>query len=96
MNPQRITALVCGLVCIICIFVAVERYQDNVAKVEAMNQFGGGIVRAFNGGARMRPTAPAATKYAVFFAVLAGVGALAFAIAGARHTARVSSERAAF
>jgi hypothetical protein len=34
----NITASVCAVICVVSIFVAVERYNTNVANVEAMKQ----------------------------------------------------------
>lgn len=73
----RIIGIACLVVCGICLFIAVERYQDNAGKVNAMKQMGsdmglpgGGLL----GGADIQPATPAATKYAALFGLLFAVG----------------------
>lgn len=72
---MRIAGIACLVVCAICVFVAVERYQANAANVRAMNTlrpaapFGGMTINV-----PMRPGTPATTKYAVFFALITGIG----------------------
>ena len=67
----------CCVVTAVLVFVAVERYQDNAAKVAAFNEmrhrtpFGGMM-----GDLEMKPATPAATKYALFFALLSAGGAV--------------------
>jgi hypothetical protein len=70
---MKIAGIVALVVCAICIFVAVERYQTNANNVKAMNQIQrssplGGMV------GEVKPAAPAATKYAAFFAAVSGIG----------------------
>ena len=70
---MKIVGIACLVVCAVCVFVAVERYQSNAANVEAMNALRqssplGGIVGT------MEPATPAATKYAIFFALITGAG----------------------
>lgn len=67
----RIAGFACLIVCLVCIFVAVERYQTNAGDVAGINQFG----RSFpGGGIELKPATPTATKYALLFAVISGVG----------------------
>lgn len=62
----------CLVVCAICVFIGVERYQDNAGNVEAMRQ----MMPSFSplGGGEIQAATPAATKYAIFFALLSGSG----------------------
>jgi hypothetical protein len=65
----------CLVLSAICVFVAVERYNTNANNVRAISQFQqsspfGGMM----GGVELKPATPAATKYALFFAALSGVG----------------------
>jgi len=74
-KQMMIAGIVCLVVCAVCIFVAIERYNANAGSVRAMNSFQqnsplGGMIR----GLEMKPATPAATKYAIFFALLFGVG----------------------
>ncbi len=64
---MKISGIVCLILCAICLFVAVERYNANAGNVRAMQTFN--IT-----GMELKPATPAVTKYAVFFAVLTGVG----------------------
>jgi hypothetical protein len=82
---MRIVGIVCLVVCAICIFVAIERYQSNAANVEAMNAFQqstplGGIVGT------VKPATPAATKYAIFFALISGAGGVVLLIKSKENT----------
>jgi hypothetical protein len=78
----------CFVVCLILLFVAWERYQDNANKVEAMNKMAGGMagqmMGAFGGGAKLEPGVPDATKYALFFAVLTGIGGVVCMVMSAK------------
>jgi len=74
-KQMKVLGIVCLVICAVCIFVAIERYNTNAGNVRAMNAFRqsspmGGMM----GGGNMRPATPAATKYALLFAVLSGVG----------------------
>jgi phage-related minor tail protein len=79
----------CFVLCAILLFVAWERYQDNANKVEAANKmlhsspFGGMMqgMQGLTGSPQLEPSAPAATKYALVFAVLSGIaGGVCFVI----------------
>ncbi len=71
----NITASICAVICVVSIFVAVERYNTNVANVEAMNQMqGSSPFAALHGGVDLKPAMPAASKYAILFAALSGIG----------------------
>lgn len=72
---MKILGIVCLVICAVCIFIAGERYNTNANNVRAMNEFQqssplGGMM----GGSPMKPATPAATKYALFFAALSGIG----------------------
>jgi hypothetical protein len=66
----------CFVACAILLFVAWERYQHNVNQVEAAKTMMGplgGMMNQMTGG-QLEPGVPEETKYALFFAVLTGVG----------------------
>jgi hypothetical protein len=63
----KTAAIVCFVVCAICLFVAYEQSQSNREAVNLINQFGGEALG-------LKPATPASAKYALFFAVLSGVG----------------------
>jgi hypothetical protein len=66
----------CFVACAILLFVAWERYNSNANQVEAANRMMGplgGMMNQMTGG-KLEPGTPEATKYALFFAVLTGVG----------------------
>ena len=74
-QTMKVVGIVAMVVCLVCVFVAVERYNANAKNVRAMNQIKrssplGGMM----GGMEMKPATPAATKYALFFAALSGAG----------------------
>lgn len=75
----KLSGIACLVICVICLFVAFERYQSNANNVKAMNQMQnasplGGMMQSMTGQAQMKPATPAATKYAVLFALVTGVG----------------------
>ena len=74
---------VCGIIalciCVICLFVAVERYRSNANNVRAMNHLQqssplGSMMGQMTGQTQFKPATPAATKYALFFALISGAG----------------------
>ena len=69
----KIVGISCLVVCVICLFVAYERYQANASNVNAANQLFGSTPLGELAG-NLRPAMPAITKYALFFAALAGLG----------------------
>ena len=83
MNPMKMTGIVLLVVALVCVFVAVERYQANASNVAAVNAFGGGMMKAMTGGQAIEPATPAATKYAALFAVIAIVGGVTCLVKGA-------------
>jgi hypothetical protein len=74
-KQMKIVGIVALVVCAICIFVAVERYQTNANNVKAMNQFGQSTpLPGMAGIGEMKPVTPAASKYAIVFALVSGIG----------------------
>jgi hypothetical protein len=74
-KQMKIAGVVALVVCAICIFVAIERYQTNANNVKAMNQIGqSSPLSGMMGAGEMKPAAPAATKYAALFALVSGIG----------------------
>ena len=74
-KQMMIAGIVCLVVCAICIFVAIERYNANTKAVRAVNNFQrnsplGGMMQGMN----IKPATPAITKYFIFFALISGVG----------------------
>jgi hypothetical protein len=77
------------VVCAILLFVAWERYQDNANKVAAANRMMqssplSGMMGELTGGAKMEPGMPTATKYALVFAIISGIGGAGGLIVGMR------------
>jgi hypothetical protein len=95
----------CFVLCAILLFVAWERYQDNANKVEAANKmlqsspFGGesplgGIMKGMTGNSKLEPGMPTATKYALAFAVLSGIGGVVCFVIGAKKGPGTASQGA--
>jgi uncharacterized membrane protein YfcA len=87
MNSQmmKILGVVALVICLVCIFVAVERYNTNAKNVRAMNQMRQAVGMGNNlpgMQAQMKPAIPTATKYAGFFAVLFGAGGAVLLVVG--------------
>jgi hypothetical protein len=76
MQPKLIVSIAAGAICLLCLFIAYEQYQSNADTVAAMNQLGGGMLKSMTGGSELEAGTPAATKYALFFAVLSGAAAV--------------------
>ena len=78
-SQMKLLGIVCLVICAICVFVAIERYQTNAKNVQAVNQMRnssplGGMMTQVTGQGQLKPATPAATKYAMVFAVVFGVG----------------------
>lgn len=78
---MKITGIVCLVISAVCIFIAVERYNTNAKNVRAMKQMMnydssplGGMMKQMTGDVKIKATTPVATKYALLFAVISGVG----------------------
>ncbi len=74
-DQLKIAGIVSLVVCAICVFVAIERYQANAGNVQAMNAMRRSAPFGMGGmmGGKMTPATPAATKYALAFALISGV-----------------------
>ena len=75
---MKIAAYVCLFVSLTCLFITVERCSDNASKVEAMNQHldQNPLGEMFTGGQKLEPAMPAASKYALFFAITSGIAGM--------------------
>jgi len=74
-KQMKVFGIACLVICAICVFVAIERYNTNAGNVRAMNAFQrSSPLAGMMGGGNMKPATPAATKYALLFAVISGVG----------------------
>jgi len=74
-KQMMIAGIVCLVVCAVCIFVAIERYNANASSVRALNSLQRNSPLGNMGlNLNVKPATPAATKYAIFFALLSGVG----------------------
>ncbi len=73
MKPKLLVAIVCGVACVVCLFVAYERYQTNADNVRAMEQLRGGMLF---GSGELTAATPAATKYALLGAGISVAGAV--------------------
>lgn len=69
MNNQNLKTIgiVCFVVCAICIFIAIEQSSSNRDAVNAFNTLSGGAIE-------LKPATPTASKYAIFLAILSGIG----------------------
>lgn len=78
---MKLIGIVCLVISVICVFIAVERYQSNAKQVRGMNQMMNqtssqfvGLMNQMPGGrANFKAGTPPATKYALFFAVVSGI-----------------------
>ena len=76
-DQMKMAGIACLVICAICLFAAMERYNSNAANVNAMNAFRQSSPLRHglpSGLQKMKPATPAATKYALLFALLSGVG----------------------
>ena len=78
-KQMKLIGIVCLVICVVCLYIGFERYQTNANNVRAMNQLqssspAGGMMRQMTGMGEMKPTTPSATKYALLFAVISGIG----------------------
>jgi hypothetical protein len=76
MKPQQIIGVVFLVVCVMCLFIAFERYNANAQNVRAVS----GMIGTFGG--QVEPATPTATKYALLFAFLSGGGGLYCLLSG--------------
>jgi len=85
-KQSKTLGVICLFFCAFCIFVAVERYNANANSVEAINAFRQNSLFADQTSVgELKPAMPAETKYAIFFAGVAGavgIGLLVKGIAG--------------
>ena len=91
MTAVKVTLLVGGILslvlCGVLLVFAYMEYEDNVAKVRAMNQMMhsnplGGMLQSMTGQADLQPGMPASAKYAILGAVAFGLVGLASTLAG--------------
>ena len=74
-KQMKIAGIAALVVCAICTFVAVERYQTNANNVKAMNQLQrSSPLSGMTGIGEIKPGTPAATKYAALFSFVSGIG----------------------
>ena len=72
-DQMKMAGIACLVICAICLFAAMERYNSNAANVNAMNAWNVAVLVPDN-FKKMKPATSAATKYALLFALLSGVG----------------------
>ena len=77
MTAQKATGVVLLVLCVACVYVAIERYQSNADAVRAMNRLGGRLFESMTAGEGLIPKVPLATKQALIGAVLFGAGGTA-------------------
>ena len=87
-KQMKVLGIVCLVICAVCVFVAIERYNTNADSVRAMNSFRqssplGGMI----GGGNLKAATPAATKYALLFAALSGVGGVVLLVLSGKEQA---------
>lgn len=78
-KQMKLIGIVALGICVVCLFVAIERYQTNAKNVRAMNQLQqssplGSMMGQMTGETQFKPATPAATKYALLFALISGIG----------------------
>lgn len=67
----------CFVFCFVALFVAFERYQNNANAVAAIQSSPlGGMMQSMVGTTQLKPATPAATKYALFAALLTGAAGI--------------------
>lgn len=83
-GQMKILGILLLVICAVCIFVAVERYQKNANNVRAMNEFSRSMPmgRTMIQGQSLKPAMPAATKYAILLALITGVSGGFFLVKG--------------
>lgn len=78
-DHSRPIGISCLLVCIVCLFIAIERNNANAKKVNFINSMNNGfpIPGTLHSG-KLKPAMPAATKYSLFASFLSGIGGIVF------------------
>ena len=80
---MKIAGIIALIICAVCIFVAIERYQNNANNVRAMNQFTGSApFGRMMPQMEMKPTMPAATKYAIVLVAISGIAGVVLLMNG--------------
>jgi hypothetical protein len=72
-SQLKVVGILCLVICLICLFVAVERYRTNAENVRIIRTQGWGPIPEMVRW-ESREGIPVATQYAVFFALLSGIG----------------------
>jgi hypothetical protein len=74
-GQMKMGGIGCLVICAICIFAAIERYNTNARSVRAwIDVRPSSPFEEMMGGVNLKPGIPTATKYAVLFAVISGIG----------------------
>jgi len=74
-KTMRLIGILCLVVCAVCVYVAIERYQANAGNVAGMNaMMNGSPLGGMMGNMKMTPGVPAVTKYFALLALLSGIG----------------------
>ncbi len=74
-KTMKIVGIVALVVCAICIFVAIERYQTNAGNAKTVNQIvQSSPLSGMLGAGEVKPGIPAASKYAALLAGVSGIG----------------------
>ena len=85
-KQMKLFGILCLVICAICIFVAIERYNTNANSVRAMNALQrSSPLGSMLGAANIKPATPAATKYALLFAALSGIGGAILLVQSGQH-----------
>ena len=80
-NTMKIVGIIALVICAVCIFVAIERYQNNANNVRAMNQLrDSSPLSSMMPQMEIKPAIPAATKYAIVLAAISGIGGVVLLI----------------
>lgn len=74
-NQMKYAGIACLVVCAISLFIGIERNATNANNVKAINNMRQStMMGSVMGNVELKPSMPAASKYAFFFAFLGGVG----------------------
>lgn len=95
-QQMKILGIVSLVLCLVCVFVAVERYNANAKTVNAMNQMRqiipiGELMPGMQ--QQLKPAVPAASKYAGFFAILTGIAGVILLVKAGTGVTNISSNQ---
>ena len=93
---MKILGIVSLVLCLVCVFIAVERYNANARTVNAMNQMRQNIpIGDLMPGMQqqLKPAVPVVSKYAGFFAILTGLAGAVLLVKAGSGVTNISSNQ---